>query len=115
MISLEYYEGILFMTTNRVDNIDTAFQSRIHVSMEYPDLTNVSRRQIWCNFLKSSSQRHCFSEQDLDELAKVRLNGRQIKNILKTAQLLACRKKAALNREFVETVLAIEKRRPEMR
>ncbi len=24
---LEYYEGILFLTTNRVDNIDAAFQS----------------------------------------------------------------------------------------
>jgi SpoVK/Ycf46/Vps4 family AAA+-type ATPase len=101
------------MTTNRVDNIDTAFQSRIHVSMEYPDLTDESRRQIWCNFLKASTQKHNFSEQDLDELCKVPLNGRQIKNILNTAQLLACRKKVALNRGFVETVLAIEQRRPE--
>jgi hypothetical protein len=112
--TLEYYEGILFMTTNRVDNIDTAFQSRIHVSMEYPDLNNVSRRQIWTNFLESSSQPNDFTKEDLDELAQVVLNGRQIKNILKTAQLLASRKKAKLNRDFVETVLHIEKRRPEL-
>jgi hypothetical protein len=51
----------------------------------------------------------------LDELASVELNGRQIKNTLKTAQLLARRKEKLLNKEFVETVLAIKKRRPEMK
>ncbi|KAH8699358.1 P-loop containing nucleoside triphosphate hydrolase protein [Phaeosphaeriaceae sp. PMI808] len=95
--TLEYCEGILFMATNRVDNIDTAFQSRIHVSMVYPELTCTS---------------HLFRKY-LDELASVELNGRQIKNILKVANLLACRKKMALNKEIVETVLATEKRRPE--
>ncbi|KAF2839139.1 ATPase [Patellaria atrata CBS 101060] len=109
--TLEYYEGILFLTTNRVDNIDTAFQSRIHVSMEYPDLTSSSRRMIWKNFLNNSSQPNEFSDEDLDELAAVELNGRQIKNILKTAQLLASRKKETLNKRFVETVLKIERKR----
>ena len=111
--TLEYYEGILFMTTNRVDNIDQAFQSRIHVSMQYPDLTTASRRQIWANFLRASKQPSEFSETDLDELATVKLNGRQIKNILKTAQLLALRKGEKLSRKFVQTVMAIEQRRPE--
>lgn len=110
--TLEYYEGILFMTTNRVDNIDAAFQSRIHVSMEYLDLTTESRKQIWKNFLNASKQPHDFSETDLEELGTVQLNGRQIKNILKTAQLLACRKKQELNRALVDIVLGIERRRP---
>ena len=52
---LEYYEGILFLTTNRISNIDPAFQSRIHVSMRYPDLTSTSRRSIWANFLAGLS------------------------------------------------------------
>jgi len=30
---LEYYSGILFLTTNRVGTIDEAFKSRIHVSL----------------------------------------------------------------------------------
>ncbi|KAH8879789.1 ATPase [Thozetella sp. PMI_491] len=110
--TLEYYEGILFLTTNRVDNIDAAFQSRIHVSLEYPDLTAASRRQIWRNFLQSKTLKCDFSEKDLDELSQLQLNGRQIKNILKTAQLLAARKKSILQRSFIDTVLAIEKRRP---
>jgi AAA+ superfamily predicted ATPase len=102
------------MTTNRVGNMDKAFKSRIHISIEYPDLTAASRRKIWRNFLKASSQPNDFSETDLGELASLEVNGRQIKNILKTAQLLASRKKMTLNREFVDTVLAIEKGRPEV-
>jgi len=109
---LEYYEGIMFLTTNRVGNIDPAFQSRIHISMAYPDLSTESRRHIWVNFLEQLKQPHEFTEKDLDELATMQLNGRQIKNVLKTAQLLAARKKSGLKREFVDTVLAIERRRP---
>lgn len=110
--TLERYEGILFMTTNRVDNMDAAFQSRIHVSLEYPDLTRESRRQIWGNFVRGAALRSELSDQDLDQLSELSLNGRQIKNVLKTSQLLASRKKATLKREFINTVLAIEKRRP---
>lgn len=36
--SLEYYAGILFLTTNRVGGIDPAFKSRIHLSLFYPRL-----------------------------------------------------------------------------
>lgn len=118
--TLEYYEGILFMTTNRVDNIDAAFQSRIHVSLDYPDLTAESRKQIWKNFLTGfdnkgkggAQQKPEISDADIEELAELQLNGRQIKNILKTSQLLASRKKSVLKRSFIDTVLAIEKRRP---
>lgn len=109
---LEYYQGLLFLTTNRVDNIDAAFQSRIHVSMAYPDLTTQSRRQIWSNFLGSLDVSDEFGAEDLDELATVELNGRQIKNVLKSAALLAARKKEKLGRKYVDTVLAIERRRP---
>ncbi|KAF2731740.1 P-loop containing nucleoside triphosphate hydrolase protein [Polyplosphaeria fusca] len=109
---LEYYEGILFLTTNRIDNIDPAFQSRIHVSMAYPNLTSESRRHIWASFLASLERPKNFSEQDLDELAKVQLNGRQIKNMLKSATLLSARKKVPLERKWVDMVLAIERRRP---
>jgi len=109
---LEYYEGLLFLTTNRVDNIDAAFQSRIHISMAYPDLTVESRRHIWANFLKGQNAQGGFEGKDLDELATVELNGRQIKNVLKSAALLAARKKDNLGRKYVDTVLAIERRRP---
>ncbi|KAF2751847.1 ATPase [Sporormia fimetaria CBS 119925] len=114
---LEYYEGILFLTTNRISNIDAAFQSRIHVSLSYPDLTPTSRRQIWENFLRLTDPERKgglgeWGDEELQELAKVELNGRQIKNVLKSAALLAARKKEPLSRKYVDMVLAIEQRRP---
>ncbi|KAL4882297.1 hypothetical protein BJY04DRAFT_217615 [Aspergillus karnatakaensis] len=36
---LEYYSGILFLTTNRMGSLDEAFKSRIHVSLYYPPLS----------------------------------------------------------------------------
>ncbi|KAI0016754.1 ATPase [Xylariomycetidae sp. FL0641] len=112
--TLEYYQGILFMTTNRVANIDPAFQSRIHVSLEYPDLTPASRRAIWANFLRHTTLRSEVADEEVDEFAQLPLNGRQIKNVLKTSQLLASRKKSPLRKEFIDTVLSIEKRRPDV-
>ncbi|KAL4911439.1 hypothetical protein BDW74DRAFT_172902 [Aspergillus multicolor] len=44
---LEYYTGILFLTTNRVGYIDEAFRSRIHISLHYPSLDEESTKQIW--------------------------------------------------------------------
>jgi SpoVK/Ycf46/Vps4 family AAA+-type ATPase len=101
------------MTTNRMNNIDPAFHSRIHISLSYPELAPASRRQIWANFLNASQFPHSLSEQDIDGLSLVELNGRQIKNVLKTSQLLALRKGENLNKTFVGTVLSIEQDRPE--
>ena len=108
---LEYYEGILFLTTNRVDNLDAAFQSRIHISMAYSELSVSSRRQVWSDFLSGGgSKTHGFSDGDLDILAEYKMNGREIKNVLKTARLLASKKEQRLGISHVNSVLAIEKR-----
>ena len=49
---LEYYEGIMFLTTNRVQTFDAAFQSRIHISLKYPELDTASRKSVWQNFIQ---------------------------------------------------------------
>lgn len=41
---LEYYEGILFLTTNRAEHINPAFESRVHVSLTYKELDATSLR-----------------------------------------------------------------------
>lgn len=115
----EYYEGVLFLTTNRIKNIDEAFHSRIHVTVNYPNLSVDSRRHIWQTFLGHD---HPISVNELDRLAKVSLNGRQIKNILKTAQMLARSEGsgsgkneqragggAKVEMKHIETILAIER------
>ncbi|KAH0564821.1 hypothetical protein GP486_001794 [Trichoglossum hirsutum] len=44
---LEYYSGILFLTTNRVGTFDGAFKSRVHLSLRYPALDEESTRKVW--------------------------------------------------------------------
>lgn len=44
---LEYYNGILFLTTNRVGSFDEAFKSRIHMSLYYPPLERDQTIAIW--------------------------------------------------------------------
>lgn len=104
---LEYYEGIMFLTTNRVQTFDAAFQSRIHISLEYPELSVSSRLTVWKNFLEASPQKHDISERQLDSLSLMNMNGRQIKNVLKTAQLLASRKDTELTYNHIVTVLDV--------
>ncbi|KAJ5168359.1 uncharacterized protein N7482_003953 [Penicillium canariense] len=102
---LEYYEGILFLTTNRAEHIDPAFESRIHVSLAYKELEAPSRRHIWSQFLGRSANAATFSDEQLEKLAAVQLNGRQIKNMMKTASLLAWSQQKQLGYQHIETVL----------
>ncbi|PYH85329.1 hypothetical protein BO82DRAFT_429343 [Aspergillus uvarum CBS 121591] len=44
---LEYYQRILFLTTNRVGKIDEAFRSRVHISLYYPPLDKRSTQKIF--------------------------------------------------------------------
>jgi len=110
---LDYYNGILFLTTNRAGVLDEAFKSRIHYKIYYPDLTLEQTLDIW----KLNIQRVRKIEQELakvenrssllineDELiafAKQRFlesgnnkrggrwNGRQIRNAFQVARSLA--------------------------
>ncbi|RDW68602.1 hypothetical protein BP5796_09259 [Coleophoma crateriformis] len=91
---LEYYEGILILTSNRVGTFDEAFRSRIHIALHYDDLKPRSRKQIWSNFLARLEGTDEGENVDqikdrLDELAKHDLNGREIRNALSTARQLA--------------------------
>jgi hypothetical protein len=104
---LEYFEGTMFLTTNRVQTFDPAFQSRIHISLDYQELTVESRKTVWSNFLNSSSQEHTITPAQLMELARMSMNGRQIKNVLKIARLLATRKDEKLNHEHIFTTLDV--------
>jgi SpoVK/Ycf46/Vps4 family AAA+-type ATPase len=44
---LEYYTGILFLTTNRCKIFDEAFQSRVHVAIEYKEFQEHDGKSIW--------------------------------------------------------------------
>lgn len=48
---IEYFQGVLFLTTNRKDDFDEAFKSRIHVTITYPDLSDTAQAAIWKRFV----------------------------------------------------------------
>jgi len=105
---LEYYEGILFLTSNRVESFDLAFKSRIHIALRYPELTVPVRRQLWRDFLLRipENERNLDFERDLPILGKEEINGRQIKNACKTAAALARKRREKLGIGHLETTLA---------
>ncbi|KAH8761084.1 AAA family ATPase [Diaporthe sp. PMI_573] len=131
---LEYYEGILVLTTNRVGTFDEAFKSRILLSLHYEKLTKGQRRKIWRGFINhledthrdaSSNGKDSRGEHDggssadlpdidyqeildsLDELASHELNGRQIRNIITTARQLAKFRGKTLNYGLLEEVISL--------
>ncbi|KAH7035535.1 uncharacterized protein B0I36DRAFT_382223 [Microdochium trichocladiopsis] len=90
LTKLEYYQGILFLTTNRITSIDHAFQSRVDLFLPYHDLGSPARRQVWVNFIERAGRdKFDVTEDVLDKLAELNLNGREIKNLIKSAQLLS--------------------------
>jgi SpoVK/Ycf46/Vps4 family AAA+-type ATPase len=92
---LEYYDGILILTSNRVGTFDAAFKSRIQLALHYENLDFASRRKIWRNFmnrLKNMEEPKIDFEDiadHIDDLAKEDMNGRQIRNAITTARQLA--------------------------
>ncbi|RSL68710.1 hypothetical protein CEP54_002753 [Fusarium duplospermum] len=89
---LEYFEGILFLTTNRVETIDSAFMSRIHLALSYPPLCEAGKRKLWETWIIRScqGQRPEWAEQQLlDHLSRLDVSGRDIKNVSTLAQALA--------------------------
>lgn len=77
---LEYYEGVLFLTTNRVMEFDEAVLSRIHLKIKYPELTKDARRKIWESFLSEASTSKgpaMIKVGDLKRLESMKLNGRE--------------------------------------
>lgn len=49
--ALEYYDGILILTSNRVGTFDEAFKSRIQLALHYENLNVTQRRKVWRNFM----------------------------------------------------------------
>ncbi|CAG7561233.1 unnamed protein product [Fusarium equiseti] len=131
---LEYYEGILILTSNRVGTFDEAFKSRIQLSLHYESLTKSQRRTIWANFLKrlngleqeekvvqpiTDRKRKLQEnpgidfddiERHLADLAEEQMNGRQIRNAITTARQLAKFKNESMTYRHLEHVIKISRK-----
>jgi AAA+ superfamily predicted ATPase len=98
---LEYYRGIIFLTTNLYSTIDSAFRSRVSLHLLFNSLTPEARMIVWRKFLDRLPRRLpvdaesdnaeagkgkavvSLGDGDLKELAAWQLNGREIKTAVK--------------------------------
>ncbi|KAJ5116659.1 hypothetical protein N7456_001007 [Penicillium angulare] len=122
--TLEYYEGILFLTTNRVGVFDEAFRSRIHMSLYYPSLERMQTMRIWERHIQEAAKAGI--EVDNDSLVDFAdmiyetqknsasgavWNGRQIRNAFQSALALAAFHShggpVKLERRFFENVFRV--------
>lgn len=106
---LEYFSGIVFLTTNRIHVFDAAMKSRVHLALGYNAPGEESRRLIWNNILDKipTDEREASLHGAVDALAARDLNGREISNTVTTALTLARHDKSPLDISHIESVLDI--------
>ncbi len=83
---LDYYQGILFLTTNRADVLDHAVMSRVMLKLIYPDLDQPARMVIWRTMFEAAGLE--LTDHTFDDLAATKVNGRQIRNLTRLAKIL---------------------------
>ncbi|KID82559.1 AAA family ATPase, partial [Metarhizium majus ARSEF 297] len=89
---LEHYEGILFLTTNRMKTFDPAILSRIRLPLRYNPLKRAARRAVWRYFINqavTNAGPPLYSDEVVDKLAEEGLNGREIRNTVLIARSTA--------------------------
>jgi hypothetical protein len=89
LMALEYYQGILFMTTNRGNYVDDAIISRMTAHIKYEVPTDESRNRIWHILSKQFEVE--MSEQMVKKAVEQfpKVSGRTIRQMLKLAKFMA--------------------------
>ena len=85
-----------------------AFKSRIHLAIKYPALSYATRLELWRMFINMNSPEvsHLWSDdKSLERFAAEAINGRQIKNTVRTARALAISNGVPLHVTHIETSL----------
>jgi hypothetical protein len=98
---LEYYRGVLFLTTNRVASFDDAFCSRISMFLRYHRLEGKQREAVWSNLFARAG----IENPDLTPFLETNLNGREIRNTIRIAQTWAQSSKEELTTDHVLQVV----------
>ncbi len=88
---LDYYSGLLFMTTNRLEVLDPAIMSRITLKLKYPALEEAVRSTIWETILNKANVKLGATSNGVtnyQQVAKHDLNGRQIRNLIRLLRVM---------------------------
>lgn len=106
---LESYEGILLVTTNAGERIDSAFRRRLDVVVEFRAPDAAERWSIWQLHLPAI---HDVDDAFLDELAgRCQLTGGQIRNAVLHATLLALEDGSVVSVRHVDEAVRREYRK----
>jgi len=106
---LESFEGILIVTTNAGDRIDSAFERRMDVVVEFHQPQAAERWEMWQLHLPSP---HAVDPEFLNELStRCTLSGGQIRNAALHASLLALDAGRIVDTLFIETAARREYRK----
>lgn len=110
---LEYYHGILFLTTNQIAQFDVAVQSRIHIALKYEGLSKEQTKNIFLEFVDQyrrkglvDSDRDKITKYAEKELYKKRFDGRQIRNIVSSAMGNARSQRQKMSLEHIQDIVS---------
>lgn len=101
---LEYYRGVLFLTTNRADLVDDAIASRCLARIDYKAPGKVLQKRIWEVLAKTSGIDVAFGVIDQVVERHPDLTGRDVKNLLKLARLVSESRKEPISVSTIEFV-----------
>jgi hypothetical protein len=106
---LESFEGILVVTTNAGERIDSAFRRRIDVVIDFKPPSPAERWTIWRLHLPAD---HAVDEHFLEDVvSRCALTGGQIRNAVLHAQLLALDEDLPLDDAHVDEAVRREYRK----
>lgn len=108
--------GIIWFTTNRHFEIDFAIDSRVRAKICFPKFTAAERKAVWRISIPPEMPIEGLTEI-LEELSKINLNGREIRNaIINTAQIASYQNLSSIPAQLLlETALDIEKNQEALR
>lgn len=122
---LEYFRGIIFLTTNLYHTIDAAFRSRVSLHLLFQSLGRDARETVWRKFLQrvpelknlgltqdeEMNQDVAFDtplgEADIYQLSLWQLNGREIKNAVRMVQSWCGHKGYAMTLDRLESGIKV--------
>lgn len=102
---LEYYQGVLFLTTNRDTIVDDAVVSRCTAQVRFPIPSSGDQARIWRILADLSGV--VISDAEVRAFAKKfeGLSGRDVKRVLKLANMIAKQRKEKVTAKLLEYVL----------
>jgi len=106
---LESFEGIIIVTTNAGDRIDSAFQRRMDTLIEFVSPEAAQRRHIWQLHLPENNRVEPYFLEEVIE--RCELTGGQIRNIALHAASLALGEKKSLEARHLEAAVRREYRK----